>query len=970
MSLKETVEILFTATNDTGDGIKGVGQSLDDVSGSAKDTGDAFQEVEQSLDDVSGSADELAKELPSLGEAANKVGNGLTKVSTPATNLSTQLKTLGEGIQGTGRSLEALSAPAANITKKFLLLEGAILSIGAAFAGKAFNESVKFESSLLELQKVLSEGEGVASDYTEQVDELAQKYGESASDILAGAATFKQAGFTAQEAFLLQKSALDLVIAGEIDAAQASELLTGVLKGFKLPATEAARAIDIINEVSNRFATSAEELAIGMQKISPIANTMGFSLEETAGILTPVIEVFRSGSEAAFALKTGLLKLIDDSAPVQEALKQIGVSQTDLNGKLRSGKDILVDVGEAFKTAEENDKLFLTQQLVGIQQAGRMVEVFNGMGKALEVTNAAMGAHGSAAKEVAVRLASAEKQIDRAKVAFNNMARAIGDEFRVELTGAISGITEIELAFKKLVEGGGLDPFIKAITPQLKALEEVLKGIALALPKAWEDVDFSPITDALDGMFEGASSLFDDLDLTKPEDLAKALNGLIEIGGAFISTTEGIASILGTVGGVIVDLVQFYGSLNDGTQKLIGSIGGVALAMSAFAPVITAVGTAALALSGTGGAFAAIIAILTGPVGIVVALATVTAAFASWGTDIEIEGIEAQIESLKSSVEKNTDEIADKLANLGFSSFEAFQKAVDAGEVFFDETAGEWVQKIDAVANATENLGDTFTETGEVIEKVSEEEAKRLDGLVNVAKALGDEWEMVGDVIVKKGGEAAAVQRLMAQESKGFFEVLSDGTRVWVDNERAMVKYTGTTKKVAAADEKAEKTLTKRVETLAQFKLGIEEIESKERIAIFELKAEIDIAKIQSATEIFKSTIGSINEGIQSTGSGIVELFKLLADGGGRHGLEIMDAIEAEMVLREKQFSLQEELIRAQISLIELRRESMERGDALINVTAEGIEPHLQEILRSIVEFARIEANASAQELLLGMEEL
>jgi TP901 family phage tail tape measure protein len=97
---------------------------------------------------------------------------------------------------------------------------------------------------------------------------------------------------------------------------------------------------------------------------------MGFSMEETAGILTPVIEIFRSGDEAAVALKTGLLKLIDDTKPVQEALASIGVSQTDANGALRSGKDILLDVSKAFQTLDEDQKLFVTQQLVGIEQAG------------------------------------------------------------------------------------------------------------------------------------------------------------------------------------------------------------------------------------------------------------------------------------------------------------------------------------------------------------------------------------------------------------------------------------------------------------------------------------------------------------------------------------------------------------------------------------------------------------------------
>lgn len=46
-----------------------------------------------------------------------------------------------------------------------------------------------------------------------------------------------------------------------------------------------------------------------------------------------MIESFGSGAEAAEAFKTGVLKLIDDSVPVKiNALRSIGVAQTDLNG--------------------------------------------------------------------------------------------------------------------------------------------------------------------------------------------------------------------------------------------------------------------------------------------------------------------------------------------------------------------------------------------------------------------------------------------------------------------------------------------------------------------------------------------------------------------------------------------------------------------------------------------------------------
>ncbi len=187
---------------------------------------------------------------------------------------------------------------------------------------------------MIELEKVMGKQPAALAKAKKASFELSDQYGESSADILLSTAEFKQAGFEIEDALLLTKSAMDLVIAGGIDASQSSSLLVSILKGFKAPASEAANVIDILNEVSNNYATNVEELAIGMGKLSPIASTMGFSFAETAGVLTPIIEVFRSGGEAAIALKTGLLKLITDAAPVEDALKQLGVAQKDANNEM------------------------------------------------------------------------------------------------------------------------------------------------------------------------------------------------------------------------------------------------------------------------------------------------------------------------------------------------------------------------------------------------------------------------------------------------------------------------------------------------------------------------------------------------------------------------------------------------------------------------------------------------------------
>ena len=79
--------------------------------------------------------------------------------------------------------------------------------------------------------------------------------------------------------------------------------------------------------------------------------------------------MYGSGSEAADALKTGLLRLQDTADHVVAALGSIGVSQLDLNGKLRSGKDIFLDVAKAMTGLDDAQKQFVTAQLVGIDQA-------------------------------------------------------------------------------------------------------------------------------------------------------------------------------------------------------------------------------------------------------------------------------------------------------------------------------------------------------------------------------------------------------------------------------------------------------------------------------------------------------------------------------------------------------------------------------------------------------------------------
>lgn len=474
------------------------------------------------------SADEVSKAFKSAGirtekairESSKKAKRDFEKISKSGVASANDIKRAHNAMTAKlKKNNRELSTSSKRISKIFTNIKGTIIAATAAAAGffgvKVFGEAIKFESALLDLQKVMSDSEGQASQFTEVTEELAKKFGVSSAEVLQGAANFKQAGFDLQEAFVLQEQALKLVIAGDLEAAEAAELLVSVLKGFKAPASEAARLTDILNEVSNKYATNLKELAIGMADVSPIAKLMGFTFEETAGLLTPIIEVFRSGSESAQAFRTGLLKLLDDALPVTNALHDLGVDQKELNGSMRSGKDIVRDVAQAFRGLEENQKLVFATQIVGIRQAAKMVQVFDGLEATTRITNDAMNAAGSINREVAIRLASTAQKGKKAAQSFNIMAKNLGNIllpiWNKLLDVAIVTFDVLAKGFsatKRFIDG--LPDFTRFIIPFLSLIKasKEQKEVTKELTKANDDFEKSELK--IKKTLEASANAFDE----------------------------------------------------------------------------------------------------------------------------------------------------------------------------------------------------------------------------------------------------------------------------------------------------------------------------------------------------------------------------------------------------------------------------------------------------------------------------
>jgi hypothetical protein len=103
-----------------------------------------------------------------------------------------------------------------------------------------------------------------------------------------------------------------------------------------------------------------------------------------------------------------------------------------------------------------------------------------------------------------------------------------------------------------------------------------------------------------------------------------------------------------------------------------------------------------------------------------------------------------------------------------------------------------------------------------------------------------------------------------------------------------------------------------------------------------------------------------------NTGETIVGLSESLLS-AGVYSSDVFELMEDENRRRNELLLDQQRLTTAQIQYLEARRVAMQRGDAILTINAEGIQPELELVLRRIIELAQIRANEEGLNFLLGV---
>lgn len=420
---------------------------------------------------------------------------------------------------------------------------GAVVAFGkkSIDAGMAFDSSMSQVAATMgltmaDLQKDVKTTDTAYGTFTGNLREYAQFMGKntafSATEAADALNYMALAGYDTQTSMDMLPNVLNLAAAGNMELAQASDMVTDAQTALGLDIGETTELVDKMAKTSSKSNTSVSQLGEAMLTVGGTAKNMKGGTTELSAALGILADNGIKGAEGGTALRNVLLGI--QSKKFEKTFGQLGVSAYDADGNLRPLNETLADMNDAMDGMTEQEKTKL---------------ITNTFNKAdLKSVNALLGTS-------AERWDELTGEIENASGAAQDMADTQLDNLAGDVT-----------LFKSALEGAQI-AISDSLNPTLRNLvQEGTSGL-------------QRLTDAFtEGGFDAAIDVAADLIAEWTAKLVEGIPKLLGIGAKLLlALARGIITALPSV---VKGLVTLGGQLMDSIRR--GMAKGVGLLANGF----------------------------------------------------------------------------------------------------------------------------------------------------------------------------------------------------------------------------------------------------------------------------------------------------------------------------------------------------------------------------------------------------
>lgn len=360
--------------------------------------------------------------------------SGFEQFSQKMKSVSEQAKAVGKGLSDAGKTMTAgLTVPIAGI------------------AAAAINLGDEFEAQMSRV-KAISGATGKDFDaLTAQAKQLGQDTAFSASEAAEGMENLASAGFGTKEIMAAMPGMLDLAASSGEDLATSSDIAASTLRGFGLAADQAGHVADVLAKNAADTNAAVADTGEAMKYIAPVAQNAGWSLEQVTAAIGEMANAGIKGEQAGTTLRGALTSLMNPSKEQADAMKAIGFSAYDAQGKMKPLSQIIGELGTKTKglTNEQRDNAIAT--IMGTNSlSGMQVLLKDGRGN-LDTLTASLKKSDGAAKSMANTMQGNTKgAIEQMKGSLETAAITVQEKLAPSITRAANAVQELANKFAQL----------------------------------------------------------------------------------------------------------------------------------------------------------------------------------------------------------------------------------------------------------------------------------------------------------------------------------------------------------------------------------------------------------------------------------------------------------------------------------------------------------------------------------------
>jgi TP901 family phage tail tape measure protein len=256
----------------------------------------------------------------------------------------------------------------------------------------------------------------------------------SATQAAEGMEYLAMAGFKPKEIYQAMPAVLNGAAAANMQLGDTANIVSNIMTGFGLKATEATRATDLLTKASQMGNVDVAGLGESFKYGGSMAKMAGLSVEETAAAFTLMGNAGMQGSMGGTAVGAALRSMMKPSKFAKKEMDALGLSFQTADGKLKPLPQIIDEVGKSGATNEQFLRIFGTE-------GGRAIS--------------ALSEQGSDA------MRKLTKEIEGASGTTDRFAKNMGTTAKAGMQGFTSALEGLAIAIS---ESGVLEAFTQVLT--------------------------------------------------------------------------------------------------------------------------------------------------------------------------------------------------------------------------------------------------------------------------------------------------------------------------------------------------------------------------------------------------------------------------------------------------------------------------------------------------------------------------